>query len=95
MGWSLSSERNEIRNARDEMEGKPTARGLAPAISTYIREMNEEVVSLADQDKQEVIMEAQLLDQAWGMWIVRRHQGGRTRAKLRRCWKIMTTLEVR
>ena len=50
------------------MEGKPTARGLAPAISTYIREMNEEVVSLADQDKQEVFMEARLLDQAWGMW---------------------------
>ena len=76
MGWSLSSERNEIRNARDEMEGKPTARGLAPAISTYIREMNEEVVSLADQDKQEVIMEAQLLDQAWGMWDSEEASGG-------------------
>ncbi len=76
MGWSLSSERNEIRNARDEMEGKPTARGLAPAISTYIREMNEEVVSLADQDKQEVFMEARLLDQAWGMWDSEEASGG-------------------
>ena len=76
MGWSLSSERNEIRNARDEMEGKPTARGLAPAISTYIREMNEEVVSLADQDKQEVVMEARLLDQAWGMWDSEEASGG-------------------
>ena len=38
--------------------------------------MNEEVVSLADQDKQEVFMEARLLDQAWGMWDSEEASGG-------------------
>ena len=68
MGWSLSPEYSEIWNARDEMEGKPTARGLAPAISTYIRGLSEEIISSADQDRQAIFMEARLLDQAWGIW---------------------------
>ena len=68
MGWSLSPDYSEIWNARDEMEGKPTARGLAPAISTYIRGLSEEIISSADQDRQAIFMEARLLDQAWGIW---------------------------
>ena len=68
MGWSLFTEQDEIRNARDELEGKTTARSLAPAISAYIRGLGEDVISSADQERQAILMEARLLDQAWGMW---------------------------
>ncbi len=37
MGWALTREENEITNEKDEREGKPVARQLAPMISTFIR----------------------------------------------------------
>jgi hypothetical protein len=37
MGWALTREENEIINEKDEREGKPVARQLAPMISTFIR----------------------------------------------------------
>ena len=37
MGWALSREENEVINEKDEQEGKPVARQLAPMIPTFIR----------------------------------------------------------
>ena len=37
MGWALTREENEVINEKDEREGKPVARQLAPMISTFIR----------------------------------------------------------
>ena len=37
MGWALTRERNELNNERDERDGKPVARQLAPMISKFIR----------------------------------------------------------
>jgi hypothetical protein len=37
MGWALTREENEVVNEKDEREGKPVARQLAPMISTFIR----------------------------------------------------------
>ena len=41
MGWALTRERNELTNERDERDGKPVARQLAPMISKFIREQCE------------------------------------------------------
>lgn len=76
MGWSLFTEQNEIRNARDELEGKITARSLAPVISTYIRGLGEEAISSASQERRAILMEARLLDQAWGIWDDQEVSGG-------------------
>jgi hypothetical protein len=37
MGWALRREDNEVTNEKDEREGKPVARQLAPMISKFIR----------------------------------------------------------
>ena len=37
MGWALTRERNEITNQKDERDGKPVARQLAPMISKFIK----------------------------------------------------------
>jgi hypothetical protein len=37
MGWALTWERNEITNEKDERDGKPVARQLAPMISKFTR----------------------------------------------------------
>ena len=37
MGWSLTREENEVVNEKDEREGKPVTRQLAPMISKFIR----------------------------------------------------------
>ena len=36
MGWALTRERNEIANERDERDGKPVARQLAPMIVGWV-----------------------------------------------------------
>ena len=36
MGWVLTREENEVINAKDEREGKPVARQLAPKFSKFI-----------------------------------------------------------
>jgi len=38
MGWALTRERNKITNERDDQDGKPAARQLAPMIFQHIRE---------------------------------------------------------
>jgi hypothetical protein len=35
-GWALTRERNEIANERDERDGKPVARQLAPMIVGWV-----------------------------------------------------------
>ena len=35
MGWALTREENEVVNEKDEREGKPVARQLAPMISMF------------------------------------------------------------
>jgi hypothetical protein len=37
MGWALTRERNAITNEKDEGDGKPVARQLAPMISKFTR----------------------------------------------------------
>jgi hypothetical protein len=37
MGWALAREENEVINEKDEHEGKPVGRQLAPMISQFIR----------------------------------------------------------
>jgi hypothetical protein len=37
MGWALTREKKEITNEKDERDGKPVARQLAPTISKFIR----------------------------------------------------------
>jgi hypothetical protein len=37
IGWALTREENEVINEKDEREGKPVARQLAPMISKFIR----------------------------------------------------------
>ena len=41
MGGALTRERNELTNERDERDGKPVARQLAPMICKFIREQCE------------------------------------------------------
>ena len=36
MGWALTRERNEITNEKDERDGKPVARQLAPMIVGWV-----------------------------------------------------------
>ena len=63
--WDGRSLRNRMRSGMHEMRWKARQpRGGLPAISTYIRKLSEEVVSSADQDRQAILMEARLLDQA-------------------------------
>ena len=77
MGWSLVQERNEIVNAQDNMEGKPTARKLAPAISSYIRGLSDEAFHTTDRERKETLAAAWELDQIWGAWNDERTTEGR------------------
>ena len=51
MGWALTREENEVVNEKDEREGKPVARQLAPMISTFIRTQweSEELENVDDE----------------------------------------------
>ena len=68
MGWSLTPEPGELFNERDVIEGKVTARMLAPAISEYIRGLGDKDFMSPSQERQEIISEAWELDQIWGKW---------------------------
>ena len=68
MGWSLTRESNEVWNTQDVIEGKSTARILAPMISSYIRGLDETAFSVDDPERRNLLTEAWELDQIWGAW---------------------------
>jgi hypothetical protein len=69
MGWALTREENEVVNEKDEREGKPVARQLAPMISTFIRAKWEsgELEDMEDEERL-ILEEAMELDHIWGAW---------------------------
>jgi hypothetical protein len=71
MGWALTREENEIINEKDEREGKPVARQLAPMISTFIRAQWESgELDDVDDERRQILEEAEELDHIWGVWEV-------------------------
>jgi len=69
MGWALTREENEVVNEKDEREGKPVARRLAPMVSTFIRAQGEsEEVEDVDDERRQILEEAADLDHIWGVW---------------------------
>jgi hypothetical protein len=69
MGWALTRERNELTNERDERDGKPVARQLAPMISKFIREQCEmQDFENMENDRRQILEEAAELDHIWGVW---------------------------
>ena len=69
MGWALTREENEVVNEKDEREGKPVARQLAPMISTFIRAQWEsgKLEDMEDKERR-ILEEAMELDHIWGVW---------------------------
>ena len=69
MGWALTREENELVNAKDEREGKPVARQLAPMISKFVRaQWESEEMENADDERRQLLEEAMELDHIWGIW---------------------------
>ena len=69
MGWALTRERNELTNERDERDGKPVARQLAPMISKFIREQCEmQDFENMENDRRQILEEAAELDHILGVW---------------------------
>jgi len=69
MGWALTQEENEVVNEKDEREGKPVARQLAPMISTFIRaQWESEEVEDVDDERRQILEEEAELDHMWGVW---------------------------
>jgi hypothetical protein len=69
MGWALTREENEIINEKDEREGKPVGRQLAPMISTFIRAQWESgELEDVDDERRQILEEAVELDHTWGVW---------------------------
>ena len=69
MGWALTREENEVVNEKDEREGKPVARQLAPMISTFIRaQWESEEMENVDDERRQILEEAMELDHIWGVW---------------------------
>jgi hypothetical protein len=69
MGWALTREENEIINEKDEREGEPVARQLAPMISTFIRAQWESgELEDVDDERRQILEEAAELDHIWGVW---------------------------
>jgi hypothetical protein len=71
MGWALTREENEVINEKDEREGKPVARQLAPMISQFIRaQWESEELEGVDDERRQILEEAAELDHIWGVWEV-------------------------
>ena len=70
MGWALTLEENELVNEKDEREGKPVARQLAPMIfSKFVRaQWESEGMENADDERRQLLEEAMELDDIWGVW---------------------------
>ena len=68
MGWALTREENEVVKEKDEREGKPVARRLAPMISTFIRaQWESEEVEDVDDERRQIFEEAAELEHIWGV----------------------------
>jgi hypothetical protein len=66
MGWALTRKENEVVNEKDEREGKPVARQLAPMISMFIRaQWESEEVEDVDDERRQILEEAAELDHIW------------------------------
>jgi hypothetical protein len=75
MGWALTREENETINEKDEREGKPVARQLAPMISTFIRAQWESgELEDVDDERRQFLEEAEELDHVWGVWRRRKNR---------------------
>ena len=71
MGWALTREENHIINEKDEREGKPVAKKVAPMISTFIRAQWESgELEDVDDERRQILEEAAELDHIWGVWEV-------------------------
>ena len=69
IGWALTRELNEITNEKDERDGKPVARQLAPMISKFIRAQWESPeLECIDDERRQILEEAAELDHIWGAW---------------------------
>jgi hypothetical protein len=69
MGWALTREENELVNEKDEREGKPVARQLAPMISKFIRaQWESKEMENVDDERRQLLEEAMELDHIWGVW---------------------------
>ena len=67
MGWALTREENELVNEKDEREGKPVARQLAPMISKFIRaQWESKEMENVDDERRQLLEEAMELDHIWG-----------------------------
>ena len=68
MGWALTRKENEVVNEKDEREGKPMARQLAPMMSTFIRaQWESEELEDVDDERRQILEEAADLDHIWGV----------------------------
>ena len=70
MGHSLEREETELVDEKDDLEGKETARFLAPEISKFIRRQVRTSLKGCGKgmDKDEIFEAAWLMDQVWGVW---------------------------
>jgi hypothetical protein len=63
MGWALTQEENEVVNEKDERDGNPVARQLAPMISTFMRAQWESgELEDIEHEKRRILEEAIELD---------------------------------
>jgi len=59
MGWALTRERNKITNEKDERDGKPVAKQLAPMISKFIRaQWESHKLECIDGERRQILEEA-------------------------------------
>jgi hypothetical protein len=92
MGWALTREENEIINEKDEREGKPVARQLAPMISTFIRAQWESgELEDVDDERRQILEEAAELDHVWGVWEVEKEPTNVPRKWIRQPSQVETT----
>jgi hypothetical protein len=82
MGRALTREENELVNEKDEREGKPVARQLAPMISKFIRaQWESEGMENVDDERRQLLEEAMELDHIWGVW-----EGGKEQTDVHQKW---------
>jgi hypothetical protein len=66
MEWALTREENEIINEKDEREGRPGARQLAPMMFIRAQWESKELDDM-DDERRQILEEAAELDHIWGV----------------------------
>jgi len=69
MGFALAAERDELTEAKDDLEGKPTGRWIAPHIDKFLRKLKvgEESIDMSGgQGGAGVYAEALTILEDWG-----------------------------